>query len=650
MPDKLARMQVELDVESQGLSQGIDQATAELDQFEQSLTGLNTQALDAMLATLDMQFKAMETDLAKLDASIENTQNKMMAKGALPSTINEDPGILKMQQSAMNLQTALDMVKAKIGSVKTAIATINNKPITKLKTAFQDVGTKAEEAGAKSERSMKKSMKTIAKVGALLLGVRTAYSIVTRAVRAYLDQNKGLQTQINSMYMALGSLLAPAIEGAVKWMVSLTKWVIVAAAYTAKFLNVIFGFNIGIKKSVANTNNLNKSLKGTSKAMSNLAGFDDLTILQDPTSAGAAAPETPTADLSPYDMTSQLAGLDAFGQKLKELQPILLPVTVLIGLLGLAILACLSPITGIVIGIGILIGIIVLVISKWDTLNGVQKALIIGLGLIVAGILAWIAVQAIINALMFANPIGLIILAIAALVAIIALVIIYWNDIIKVIGDFVSKAWTWISTFCSNIGKVFANIGSAIWNSLVSAFEGIKKAVGKVWDWILNLFSKGGSIFSGVVDGVAGVFKTVVNTLISGINFIIAAPFKIINGLLNTIRNISIMGMKPFAGLWDQNPLPVPQIPKLATGGVASGPTVAQIGEGRYSEAVVPLGQSPQFAEMKRDIADDVVNRLSGSGGNVEVIFQVDSDTWGRASIKGINKVQRQAGKTLIKI
>ena len=37
----------------------------------------------------------------------------------------------------------------------------------------------------------------------------------------------------------------------------------------------------------------------------------------------------------------------------------------------------------------------------------------------------------------------------------------------------------------------------------------------------------------------------------------------------------------------------------LAKGGVVTGPTFALIGEGQHNEAVVPLGNSPQFKSMK---------------------------------------------------
>lgn len=52
-------------------------------------------------------------------------------------------------------------------------------------------------------------------------------------------------------------------------------------------------------------------------------------------------------------------------------------------------------------------------------------------------------------------------------------------------------------------------------------------------------------------------------------------------------------------------------IPKMAKGGVVDGPTVAMIGEGRYNEAVVPLGNSPQFREMQNAIASRTAEKVA---------------------------------------
>ena len=89
-------------------------------------------------------------------------------------------------------------------------------------------------------------------------------------------------------------------------------------------------------------------------------------------------------------------------------------------------------------------------------------------------------------------------------------------------------------------------------------------------------------------------------------------------------------------------------IPAMATGGVVTSPTMALVGEGRYSEAVVPLGDSPQFASMKTDIANAVLQGLtavqSGGGGCGEIILDLDGEVLARAVLPKIEKENRRRG------
>ena len=118
-------------------------------------------------------------------------------------------------------------------------------------------------------------------------------------------------------------------------------------------------------------------------------------------------------------------------------------------------------------------------------------------------------------------------------------------------------------------------------NKSVEIVDGIKDKFKKIPDWfkdtftkawtnVKNVFSTGGKIFDGIKDGIANTFKTIVNGLISGINKVIATPFKKINEMLNTIRSVDVLGIKPFKSMWGYNPLPIPAISCLQAG---SGPS-----------------------------------------------------------------------------
>jgi phage-related protein len=136
--------------------------------------------------------------------------------------------------------------------------------------------------------------------------------------------------------------------------------------------------------------------------------------------------------------------------------------------------------------------------------------------------------------------------------------------------DKFASAWTNIKAAFSldNVKTFFTGIWTGIKNSFGSVSDWFKNTFTDAWTKVKSVFSTGGKIYDGIKDGIGDAFKAVVNKLIDGINAIITVPFNKINSMLNTIRNVSILGAKPFSGLWDQNPLSVPRIPKLATGAV----------------------------------------------------------------------------------
>ena len=188
-----------------------------------------------------------------------------------------------------------------------------------------------------------------------------------------------------------------------------------------------------------------------------------------------------------------------------------------------------------------------------------------------------------------------------------------WNNVWEGVSNFVGDIWNGIcSTIDSAINGVQDAISgvldkiSSIWEDM---WSGLKDFVKSTWDKIIDLFGEGGKIFSGVVGGIANVFKNIVNCILDGINKVIRVPFDTINGLLNTIRTIDIPIIgQPFLGLWGKNPLPVPQIPKLAEGGYvgANQPQLAMIGDNkRYGEIVAPenkmLDMINTALQMQRD-------------------------------------------------
>ena len=144
------------------------------------------------------------------------------------------------------------------------------------------------------------------------------------------------------------------------------------------------------------------------------------------------------------------------------------------------------------------------------------------------------------------SPIGLVIAAIAALVAGIILLVKNWDTVKEV----ASKVWSSVKTTWNSASSWFnTKVVTPIKNFFIGMWDKVKETASSTWKWITNLFAKGGQIFSGITEGIVSAFKSIVNALISGINKIIATPFNTINGLLNKIRSIEVMGIQPFSGM-----------------------------------------------------------------------------------------------------
>jgi hypothetical protein len=87
-----------------------------------------------------------------------------------------------------------------------------------------------------------------------------------------------------------------------------------------------------------------------------------------------------------------------------------------------------------------------------------------------------------------------------------------------------------------------------------------------------------------IFDGIGGAFKGVINAVISNLERGLNAAIK---GL-----NIILDGIDSAAGPWiNFGSIPEVSLPRLAEGGIVTGPTIAMIGEGREPEAVIPLSK-----------------------------------------------------------
>jgi hypothetical protein len=191
-------------------------------------------------------------------------------------------------------------------------------------------------------------------------------------------------------------------------------------------------------------------------------------------------------------------------------------------------------------------------------LGGVIGGLAIAIVAVNAATTAWAAttkafaaIQAAFNAILLANPIFLIAAAIVAAIAVLVALQMKFDIFGKAIDGLKAGFMAW-------------------WGVVQFVFGAVKTG-------FAELANLGKAIF----DGIGGAFKGVINAVISamekGLNFAIKG--------LNTILD----GIDKAAGPWvNFGSIPEVKLPRLAEGGITTGPTIAMIGE-KGPEAIIPL-------------------------------------------------------------
>lgn len=228
-------------------------------------------------------------------------------------------------------------------------------------------------------------------------------------------------------------------------------------------------------------------------------------------------------------------------------------------------------------------------------------AFLIKQGAIAVATKAWAAAQWLLNIAMDANPIGLIVLAVGALIAVVVLLWNhseafrkFWIAAWQMIKTAAVAAWNWIKSaavavfnFLIAAVKKYISIYVGAWklvsSAAIAAWNWIRNKAASFFNWILSMPSRINARLSSMWNGLKSGFRAAINWVIGKWN-----------SLHFTIPSFSVFGHK-FGG----GTIGVPNIPQLAHGGIVKaspGGTLVNVGEGGRDEAVVPLsGGTPDL-------------------------------------------------------
>ena len=246
------------------------------------------------------------------------------------------------------------------------------------------------------------------------------------------------------------------------------------------------------------------------------------------------------------------------------------------------------------------------------------------------------------------SPMGITLGIITAVAA--ALVLLYKNwDSVKAwlvnFGNTVNQIWTNFSNAVGNaiaaIGQHFPLLGAYLqgwWESIQAAVENVKAIFQNIIDFISNVFSGNWSAaWQNIVNIFGNLFGMIVNLAKAPINGVISA----INWVLEKINSISVTipDWVPLVGGQTLG-FNIPTIPQLAEGGVATSPTLAEIGEGGEPEAVMPLSKLA-------DLLDNWPRPKPGGGGSQPggdgetIVFSPVFNFYGKADREDMEEATR---------
>lgn len=567
---------------------------------------------------LQDQVNKYEELLAKADEyKTKISELQTMNGGKL--TVSNPAEMAQLQMALAEANQEIDRQSNGIGRVYSKLDRVkqkqqeNNLKIQEYKAKIDQINTKNMEKGIDNVKS--KLTSTIGQIGKMamaVVGVRTAWNMVTRAVNLVKQYNPQVSADFEYMGYCIANIIAPAIQGLVKILFTVL-------SYVNAITTAWFGLNLFSNSSVQNFQKMRKSASGTAKSakeiQKSLAGFDEMNVIQDNKSSSGA---TPSVDLSKMQ-----------GEVPQWLQWIIDNKDIMLGILAsilAGIIAIKFGLTGIQgLGISVLImGIISLIKDvkaqienpSWQNFGKILT----DIGVILAGLALIFGGWPLIIAATIAVVVGLIIQNWDTIKGVLSTVGQWiWNNVLLPVWNFIKGVIDIIVAIFWNLVSVLDGITTTIGGMLKAPFENMEETAKSVFKGVKEIFEGVGKVFKGIFTGNMKTalegFKQIFKGIFDSLWAIAKAPLNLIirgiNSLIRGANKIKFDVPDWVPGIGGKSlGFSIPQIPLLAKGGIISRPTQAILGEAG-KEAVMPLENNTEWIDI---LADKLAGKISSSG------------------------------------
>lgn len=535
----------------------------------------------------------------------------------------------EMRTKYQEINDKVDEYKQKIESVKMQKQVAD---VDKLKASFNGVGS-----------SIQGAVKHVTRLALGIFGARSAFMALRRASSDLANYDQQYGANLEYIRYALTQMIAPVLQ-----------WIVRLAATLLGYINAIvqawFGINLFARGSAESFNKMKAGASGASKAVKEikkqLTGFDEINMLTDQsdtgTKAGGGGIVTPN-----FDLSSMQAEPPKWLKWIVDNKELISGALAGIAAGLIALNFGLSPLKS--LGIGLIVAGIVTSIQdivkfikdpSWGNFANILRDLAILL----------VGVAVIMLAINSANPVGWILLVIAAVISLTATIIKYWETI----KAFLQGAMDWLKGKSDWVHQMFGDVIGSIYDYFVSrfqailnfanglfsslkqifdgfikffkgvftgnwelAFEGLKQIVSGFVNNIINVFNY---VMSFLRDKVAlwgnvvgkafgGAFKSVVNAVLRTIENTLNTPIRAINRLIDVINAVPGINLGKLTTF---------NLPRLKTGAIINMPNRGTLVGGGSAiageagrEGILPLDDRQAMAELGAEIGRHVLINLT---------------------------------------
>lgn len=224
---------------------------------------LTQEKLDEQKARID----EIQGKLLELKGVAEQPINtpSLTPKELVPNTANAKQNLEQIGKKAQESTEKVNRLSTAMNALSSVAKRIGSKGFDFLKNKFSNF-TKGFGKGIDG------NIKQIKRLALGLIGVRTAMSVLTKAVNSYLSFDSELQESLTNSWNTLGALLAPAIE-------LVARLFAMATTYVAQFVSALTGIDLVARANAKALDTQAKANQKANKAQRGLLSMDEITNL-----------------------------------------------------------------------------------------------------------------------------------------------------------------------------------------------------------------------------------------------------------------------------------------------------------------------------------------------------------------------------------